>query len=1104
MATLQIRLLGHFSITYQNAPLPAFTSPRLQAFLAYLLFHSRTPQPRQQLAFHLWPDSTEAQAHSNLRKAIHQLRRALPESDSFLHIDTRRVHWRPQVACTVDVDEFVVRRQAADQSAATDPARQQALLAEAVAFYQGDLLPGCYDEWLIPVRERLRQQWLETLERLVWVSEDRRDYATAIHHANHLLSAEPLAESTYQQLMRLHALIDDRAAALQVYHTCVTVLQRELGVEPGAAIQAAHTQLLAAAIPAGLRPAPSSAPAGALRLVGRQAEWQHLRAIWQQTAQGQTNFCLLHGEAGIGKTHLAEEVRDWVARQGVITATTRSYAAEGALAYAPVVEWLRSPPLQTALSTLAEPWLTEVARLLPELLVERPTLPHPTPLTAEWQRQRLFEALARAFTSDGQPKLLLIDDLQWCDSETLAWLRYLRRFTHNHSSHPHRPAPLLILGTARSEEIDAAHSLTTLLLDLRRNDEITELTLTPLNATETAELAVQLTTTPLTAEGAQSVYRQSEGNPLFVVEMVRSGMEDWQTGDSSSSARRLSLPPKVQSVIQRRLNHLSPAARQLLGLAATIGRSFSFELLQQASNHPEDELVQHLDELWQRGLVREQGIHIYDFSHDRIREAAYALVSPVQRSLWHKRVAQALEALYASDLDAVSAQLAVHYDRAGLVKQAIAYYQQAAAVAVTRFDHTDAIELLNTALYLLETSDHLATGTQLIIDLLLAKAASLRVVEGLVGTEISKVYKLIELIVAQVDDERTRFWAMHALRAFHGLSGQTEKAHRQAKQILALACKLEEPEFLHSAHHGLAVVNLQLGHFALAKHYAMQAEAIGQHRLNAQRTGSQTLLSSGITVHLDYLGLTLWLLGYPQQALTKIREALAEVQTLTDYLQVSTTLFYASFVYGYLRSADLAIAPVEQMLMLDDRYRIPINSAGVLVALGWLFAQQGKLIEGITEMRTGIDKMNAMNHMMFQTHRLAWLAEAQLQAEDWATAGATLDEAVAMSDQSGQRSADAELYRLRGEWLLRSAGADPKPAVQTAAENAFQQALTIARTQAAKSFELRAAMSLCRLWQQQGKRAEAHNLLAAIYSWFTEGFDTADLQEAKALLAALR
>jgi len=1102
MTTLQIRLLGNFSITYRDASLPAFTSPRLQSFLAYLLLCCRTPQPRQQLAFHLWPDSTEAQAHSNLRKAIHQLRHALPECDNFLHIDTRRVQWRPQVACTVDVDEFFAKLHAADPEVTTDPASQQALLAEAIALYRGDLLPGCYDEWVIPERERLRQVFVETLERLVWVSEDRRDYATALHHANHLLRAEPLAESAYQQLMRLHALTGDRAAALQVYHTCVTVLQRELGVEPGAAIQAAHTQLLAAVIPAGLRPAPPSTPAGAIRLVGRQAEWQRLRTLWQQSANGQTNFCLLHGEAGIGKTRLAEEVRDWVARQGVITATTRSYAAEGALAYAPVVEWLRAPPLQTALATLAEPWLTEVARLLPELLVERPTLPRPAPLTDQWQRQRLFEALARAFTNDGQPKLLLIDDLQWCDGETLAWLRYLRRFTRNHNGHPHRPAPLLLLGTVRSEEIDADHPLTTLLLDLRRHDEIIELTLTPLNATETAELAAQLTSTPLTAEAAQSLYRQSEGNPLFVVEMVRTVMENERTGDASASTSHPSLPPKVQAVIQQRFNQLSPAARQLLGLAATIGRSFSFALLQQASSHPEEELVQQIDELWQRGLVREQEIHTYDFSHDRIREAAYAGISPVQRPLWHKRVAQALEALYAHDLDGVSAQVATHYEQARLAPQAIAYYQRAAAVEVRRFAHNNAIAYLDSGLTLLRMQPPTTEHAKQELTLLLTKAYSLAVVQGFSVPDIAAICTQIETLLPQIDEDRLRFQAYQRLRGFYAASGKMAEAHRCARYLLEVAQRLADPAYLLGALPANGFANLQLGHFAVGRDYMEQGEAL--YRSNGADAVRHALSDTGMIGLAGNLALTLWLLGYPDQARGKLADALAFAEKLNDPFFTTIILFYATMLYSYCYAVAATAVAAQKMLLLDAQYGFPLTHASGLVSDGWALVQQGNLAEGIRRMRTGIDEMNAMNHTMFQTHRLAWLVEAQLQAADWAAAGVTLEEAFAMSDQSGQRSADAELYRLRGEWLLQLGGNNPASTVQTAAESAFQQALIIARTQEAKSFELRAATSLCRLWQQQGKRAEAYDLLAATYSWFTEGFDTADLQEAKALLAALR
>lgn len=1101
MTTLQIRLLGNFSITYRDATLPAFTSPRLQSFLAYLLLCCRTPQPRQQLAFHLWPDSTEAQAHSNLRKAIHQLRHALPECDNFLHIDTRRVQWRPQVACTVDVDEFFAKLHAADPEVTTDPASQQALLAEAIALYRGDLLPGCYDEWVIPERERLRQVFVETLERLVWVSEDRRDYTTALHHANHLLRAEPLAESAYQQLMRLHALTGDRAAALQVYHTCVTVLQRELGVEPGAAIQAAHTQLLAAVIPAGLRPAPPSTPAGAIRLVGRQAEWQRLRTLWQQSANGQTNFCLLHGEAGIGKTRLAEEVRDWVARQGVITATTRSYAAEGALAYAPVVEWLRAPPLQTALATLAEPWLTEVARLLPELLVERPTLPRPAPLTDQWQRQRLFEALARAFTNDGQPKLLLIDDLQWCDGETLAWLRYLRRFTRNHNGHPHRPAPLLLLGTVRSEEIDADHPLTTLLLDLRRHDEIIELTLTPLNATETAELAAQLTSTPLTAEAAQSLYRQSEGNPLFVVEMVRTGMENEQTGDASASTSHPSLPPKVQAVIQQRLNQLSPAARQLLGLAATIGRSFSFALLQQASSHPEEELVQQIDELWQRGLVREQGIHTYDFSHDRIRDAAYALVSPVQRPLWHKRVAQALEALYADDLDPVSAQLATHYEQAGLIKQAIGYYQRAAKVALRLFSPATALTLVDAGLALAYAQPHTQEQTKQIFALLLARVSCLIDLKGYTGAEIGKVYHQLEALLPQIDDDRLQFSAHHWLRQYHSASGNMARAQVHAERLIAVSERLQEPESSVIAQQGYAIVCYLLGDFQLACAHLVTAEVLYQTLLATSRQGQ--LSSRSVPNILSNLAPPLWRLGYPEQAYRKATEGVEWANKIGNPGEIGIALFFAIDIYISLTAVDLAAAAVERILALDAQYNLPMARITGQIVQGWIGVQQGNFTVGIAQMRAVIDLLNANNHTLHQVHRLVWLIEAQMQAADWAAVGATLNEAFAMADRAGQRSADAELHRLRGEWLLQAPGASPQATAQNAAEPAFQQALAIARTQAAKSLELRAAMSLCRLWQQQGKQAEAYALLAELYRWFTEGFATADLQKAKALLAEL-
>lgn len=226
MPSLHIHLLGDFVIESDGDPLVADASLRLQSVLAYLLLHSRARQSRQHVAFQLWPDSSEEQARGNLRKALHQLRHALPHPDRFLLVDARTVQWRTDAPYTLDVDEFEAGRHRA-ATLSDNPAAQQMALAEAVGHYRGNLLPSCYDEWIVAERERLQQQLLAALEQLMRLAEEQRDYAAAIGHANHLLRYDALHEGAYHQLMRLHALSGDRAGALRVYHTSVTVLNAQ-------------------------------------------------------------------------------------------------------------------------------------------------------------------------------------------------------------------------------------------------------------------------------------------------------------------------------------------------------------------------------------------------------------------------------------------------------------------------------------------------------------------------------------------------------------------------------------------------------------------------------------------------------------------------------------------------------------------------------------------------------------------------------------------------------------------------------------------------------------------------------------------------------------
>ncbi len=707
--TLHIHLLGDFLLVSGDTPITTVAIPRLQSFLAYLVLHREAPQDRSHLAFLLWPDSSEAQAHTNLRKLLYQLRQALPDVDHFLQVDKHSLLWQtpPGASWALDVLDFEQALAQAEQAERIQNTTATRLaLKQAMRLYRGDLLPNCYDEWILPERDRLHQLFLQAAERLLALLEQERDYATAITAAQRLLRHDPLHEATYRQLMRLYALRGDRASALRVYHTCARLLERELGIAPGEATRDVYESLLQADASVKTPTAPFTSRGTESPLIGRKAEWRQFQEAWLHAAAGHPHIMILSGEAGIGKTRLAEEMEAWASRQGMATASARCYAAEGQLTYAPITMWLRTDALQASLSTLDPSWLAEITRLVPEVLARYPELPRPAPMTEGWQRQRFFEAIARAFQSARQPLLLLLDDMQWCDKETLEWLHYLFRFAPK--------ARMLFIGTVRSEETLPGHPLVTFLSALQREGLVTEVPLGPLNTVETASLAEHISGQQLDPVLSNALYQETEGNPLFVVEMVRAG-----TFEPAGKAQRdagsplplltppdSALPPTVQTVLSTRLAQLSPLAREVANVAAVIGREFTFGILARASGKGEEDVMRGLDELWQRRIVREQGAgtaEAYDFSHDKLREQAYTSLSPAHRRFLHRRIAGALEATYAQDLDAASGQIAAHYERAGLPEQAIPYYHHAGEVASRVYANVEAIAAFQRAIALLES-----------------------------------------------------------------------------------------------------------------------------------------------------------------------------------------------------------------------------------------------------------------------------------------------------------------------------------------------------------------------------------------------------------------
>jgi DNA-binding SARP family transcriptional activator/tetratricopeptide (TPR) repeat protein len=1102
---LQMRLLGGFSLIYDNEQVTNLNSMRLQSLLAYLVLHRDAPQQRQHLAFLFWPDTTEAQARNNLRQLLHQLRRAFPAVEHFLSADMHMLHWHPVTPFHLDVAEFEQALTLAD--AATRQHDQHVLqvaLEQADSLYHGELLPDCYDEWIYPERERLRQRHRQALEHLLHLFEAQGDTVAAIRSAQRLLAFDPLSEDLYRHLMRLFVLNNDRASALRVYHTCVSTLQREMGVEPDTATREVYERLLQQEAPT-IRPIiQQPLPAAARVLIGREREWKQLLDAWQRATEEGPHFVLVSGEAGIGKSRLTEEFLLWVSQQGFVTARTRSYAAEGQLSLAPVTDWLRSEGLRAPLRKLDKVWLAEVARILPELLAEQPALPRYESVT-EGQRQRFFEALAHAILAVPQPLLLLLDDLHWCDQETLAWLHFLLRFDP--------AARLPVVGCAREEELPPQHPLHTLLLHLRNSTPVTEIPLEPLDAAETAKLASQVAKRELDVDEGLRLYHETAGYPLFVVEMIRADLErtvagppivehDVSRAEHSETDRLPSqpppdgdrmLPPRMYAVLAGRLRQLSASARSFVELAAIIGREFTLDLLLTGGLADADDAVRALDELWHKRIVREHGANSYDFTHDKLREVAYAEISPPQRRMLHRRVAQALETMYADDLDAISGQLASHFERAGLIEQAIPSYQRAAAAAQRVYANEDAIRLLSRSLVLLELLPGGAKRDKQELGLQLALVPLYLVTKGWAAPEVEHVLERALALCNTVGDDAQRVQTLFGLQAAYLVQARFERVLTISNEVDILYQRSPSTAPPPSADFVLSGAILHLGRIAEAS--AHFAEIIAAHDPN-QILQFQESLASNYAAHARaWQAHALWCLGYPQRALERGLDAAKLVQG--QPFNQALVSAYQALLQQLCADETVAREHAEQALKLANKYEAPYYRAWAAILVSYALATKQPDEEHIGRLRDSITEFKATGARLRLPYYLALLAQVYGKAGRIEEGLAAIDEAFSEAHAHNERWWDAELYRLRGEFLLMR-GSDAADV-----EAVFFHAIEIAQSQQARSLELRATMSLARLWNARHRSNDARCRLQDIYGWFTEGFETPDLQAARLLLEQL-
>jgi len=463
----------------------------------------------------------------------------------------------------------------------------------------------------------------------------------------------------------------------------------------------------------------------------------------------------------------------------------------------------------------------------------------------------------------------------------------------------------------------------------------------------------------------------------------------------------------------------------------------------------------------------------------------------------HERAAQAIERLFAERLAEHYPALAHHYSHSGNIPKAVDYLQRAGQQAVERSAYAEAVSHLIAALDLLAMlpESHERSQQELVVQMTLGMA--LRVTKGQAAPEVERLYTRIRELCEEVGEPQQLFRALWGLWQVSNSHGEYRKMRALGEQLLNLAQRLQDPDLLLEAHHALWTSLFTGGELIAARVHQEQ----GLRLYDPQRHRTHAALYSGHDpgVCCRYRsGGCLWLLGYPDQAVSSSQAALVLAQQLAHPLSLAVALYWAAMLHHLRREASLTQAHAEALMTIAADQGFSVLLALAMPLLGWARAASGHGNEGIRQIQQGLAAYEATGDVRDRPYLLALLAEASAQSGQTAEGLEALAAALARLGKSEMQWWEAELHRLKGELLLQHAVAQPGEA-----EACFQQALAVARRQQAKSLELRAAMSLARLWQHQGKRAEAYALLAEVYKWFTEGFDTADLQEAKALLEAL-
>jgi len=847
-----------------------------------------------------------------------------------------------------------------------------------------------------------------------------------------------------------------------------------------------------------------SAERGLTPLVGRERELEQLKDGFRQCKVGRGEAFSIVSEAGYGKSRLLYEFRKAVAKENATFLEGKCLSYRKGAAYQPVIDILKSTydimdgdgdseirgKVIAGLKNLGVDETSSLPFLL-ELLSVKDSGLDEISLSPEAIKDRIIDVLKYIFFkgSEIRPLIIAVEDLHWIDKssedafkellDSLSGVRIFLIFTFRPEYSP-------------SWGLKSYHSQ----INLNRFSERESLLMLPyLLGTDNIDSAFE-----------ELILEKTEGVPFFIEEFVKTlkDLEIIEIKDKqwylTKDIQELSIPSTVQDVIMAKIDLLPAGAKEVLQMGSAIEREFGFELIKRTTNFSERELLSHLAVLKDSELIYESRIFpnsTYVFKHALIQDVVNQTLLKSTRRRYHRKIAQVLEEDFPETVEAYPELLGRHSAEAGLIEPAIQYLQRAGEKALKCSAHVEALAYFMKGLSLLKNLPEIHQRNQHELTHRIGMGPALIVTKGYSAPEVEHNLSRAREICQQIGDTTQLFQVLTGLFSFHLVRAEYQTTYQLGEQMMSLAQRKQDTGLIMAVKGQLGITLFWLGEFTSAQDHLEQA--IANFDPQQQYSHILSLPSHHMEHCLLYEALILQWLGYPDQAIKKNREAISIATKFAHPYTLATAMFFSAWLHYSRREFRSAQELANKAVNISSEHGYPFWRTAGTMLLGWALAEQGKIEEGIAKIHQGLDSYRNTGAEQWLPCALSLLAEAYGKAGKIEGGLQLLEEALTLVDKTEERWWEAELYRLTGELLLSLVTSD-----KVEAERNFRQAIDVARSQQTKSMELKAAVSLSRLWCDQDKRDPARKLLTEICGWFTEGFDTAEVKEAKVLLEKLK